>query len=146
MARKERSREMLAGSFDPDYLKRKSEAGWRPVAIEWEREITGQEAGQQFEEVPFGLQVAGDCVHLEENPSEMQTLKYIMELIVQDISLPRMAEELNRKRLLTREGTNWGPIEVFKILNRVIDVAPRIFSTDEWEARRKQFARIPWNS
>jgi hypothetical protein len=35
---------------------------------------------------------------------------------------------------------------VFKILPRVIEVAPRIVSSEEWAARRKQFAHIAWNS
>ena len=148
MARMERSREVVSGSLDVQYLKKKTEAGWKPVAIEWERPAaeTSQAVDRQFEEVPFGLQVAGDCLHLEENPTEMQVLKFIIELIVQDISLPRMAEELNRKGHLTREGTKWGPVEVFKVLDRVIEVTPRIFNSGEWDARRKQLTRVAWNS
>ena len=148
MAKMERSRESLAGSFDPDYLKQKIAAGWKPMAIEWERPVEEkvQATERQFEELPFGLQVAGDCQHLEENPAEMQVLKFIIELIVQDISLPRMAEELNRKGHLTRDGAKWGPVEVFKVLDRVIEVTPRIFHSGEWEARRKQLTRVAWNS
>jgi hypothetical protein len=144
----QRFREVLRGPIDPHYLEERAGAGWKLVAVEWEREGEGKDqgSGRGFEDAPFGLQVAGDCSHLEENPAEMQVLKFIMELIVQDISLPRMAEELNRKGLPTRGGTKWGPVSVFKILPRVIEVAPRIVSSEEWAARRKQFAHIAWNS
>jgi hypothetical protein len=28
----------------------------------------------------------------------------------------------------------------------LIDVAPRILSGNEWESRKKQLSRVPWNS
>ena len=148
MTRIERFREALKGQLDLEYLKQRAEAGWRPVIIEWEREIEAksEEPGAQFEEVPFGLQVASDCLHLEENPAEMEVLKLMMALIVQDISLPRMAEELNRKGLRARGGAKWGPVAVFRVLPRVIEVAPRILTSEEWVERRKQFAHVAWNS
>lgn len=62
---------------------------------------------RKLEEPPFGLRVADDCFHLEENPTEMQVLHAMIGLIVQDISLPRMAEELNRRGFETREGKPW---------------------------------------
>jgi hypothetical protein len=148
MTRIERFREALKGPLDLDYLQQRAGAGWRPVVIEWEREVEAksEEAGAQFEEVPYGLHVAIDCLHLEENPAEMEVLKLMMALIVQYISLPRMAEELNRKGLRARGGAKWGPVSVFRVLPRVIEVAPRILTSEEWVERRKQFAHVAWNS
>ncbi len=44
--------------------------GWRPVAIEWEREVeyqfptTASPAAQSGAELPYGLRIAADCRHL----------------------------------------------------------------------------------
>jgi hypothetical protein len=148
MARIEHVREVLQRPLDLVYLMQRAEAGWKLVALEWERKIEGEEPqpAPPMEEVPYGLQVAADCSHLEENLTEMQTLKLIMEFVVQDISLPQMAQELNRAGFRTREGREWGPVSVFRIFPRVIDISPRIFSSEEWAVRRKQLAHVAWNS
>jgi Recombinase len=94
------------------------------------------------EESPFGTRVSGDCEHLEENPNEMQFLLSMMELIIQDISLTKVAEELNKKGFRTRKGTEWGPVAVFNMLPRLIELTPRIFATQEWVERRKQLTLV----
>jgi hypothetical protein len=147
MVRSERKRDMLHGAIGADYLEARMREGWRPVALEWERQVEGDAAGKVAgEEVPFGLRVSGDCLHLEENPGEMDALKSMLELMIQDISLTRVAEELNRRGFPTRDGSPWNAASVFRLLPRVIDVAPRIFNDAQWETRRKQFARVAWNS
>jgi hypothetical protein len=95
---------------------------------------------------PFGLRISGDCAHLEENPAEMEVLFSMMELMIQDISLTRVAEELNRRKLPTREGETWNAAGVFRLLPRLIDLAPEIRATQQWEIRRKQLAPAAWNS
>jgi hypothetical protein len=110
------------------YLSKMHDAGWSLVALEWEREVESSapsaepEVPAASEEIPFGLRIASDCHHLEDDPLEMQTLKFLAEMIVQDISFTSMAAP------------------------RLIDVAPRILSGTEWESRRKQLAHITWNS
>jgi hypothetical protein len=147
MVRSERKRDVLHGAIGAGYLESRMREGWRPVALEWERQVEGEASRTAAqEEVPFGLRVSGDCLHLEENPGEMEALKRILELLVQDISLTRVAEELNRRGFPTREGSPWNAASVFRLLPRVIDVAPGIFSDAQWETRRKQFARVAWNS
>jgi hypothetical protein len=42
MANFERTRQLIAGQFGPDEFKQQLEAGWKPVAIEWEREIAAE--------------------------------------------------------------------------------------------------------
>ena len=134
MAKRERIREVLPHLPDQGYFHERADAGWRLVAVERERptpEDLAKAAGA-VEDVPFGLRIASDCLHLEEDPAEMQALKILVEMIVQDVSLSRMAEELNKQGLSLRDGRPWDPIAVFKIFPRVIEVAPRILSGDEW--------------
>ena len=142
MAKIERIRESLEGSLDPEYLLQRQAAGWRLAGVEWEREAgtaaTPPEREPQAEEPPFGVRVGGDCEHLEENPQEMQFLLSMMELIIQDISLTKVAEELTRKGYRTRKGTDWGPVAVFNMLPRLIELTPRIFASEEWIERRKR--------
>jgi hypothetical protein len=135
-----------------EYLQLKEAAGWRPVAIEWKREIEVMPDPAQAgvpgpsEEIPYGMQIASDCRHLEDNPGEMQVLKLLAELIVQDISFPMMADTLNQRGFRTRDGRTWTPLAVFKLTPRLIEVTPRILTGTEWETRKKQISRVAWNS
>ena len=134
------------------YLSKMHDAGWSLVALEWEREVevSGEapepsvEAGT--EEIPFGQRVASDCRHLEDDPLEMQTLRFLTEMIVQDVSFRSMADALNIREYRTRDGRPWTAASVFKLTPRLIEVAPRILSGTEWETRKKQLSRISWNS
>jgi hypothetical protein len=144
MAQLERVRETVEGSLDPEYVRQRERAGWRLVAVEWQRESEAAppEPAPRVEETPFGVRVAGDCEHLEENPQEMQFLLTMMELIIQDVSIVKIAEELNRKGYRTRKGTEWGPVAVFNMLPRLIELTPRIFATEEWVERRKRLTLV----
>jgi hypothetical protein len=143
MARIERIREVVTGSVDPEQWKQKTDAGWQLVALEWRREIEGEEPEQTIimEDVPYGLRVASDCVRLEEDPNERNVLVQMMELIVQDHSVSAVATELNRSGQRTRQGKPWSPVDVFNMLPRLIEVGPRIFSAADWEARRERLLR-----
>src|SRR6266849_6979387 len=137
MARIERIREVVTGSVDLDYMRQKTEAGWKLVAMEWRREIEGTEQQPVIvEEVPYGLRVAADCSRLEEDPREQEVLVQMMELIVQDYSVSLVATELNKKNLRTRDGGRWTPVHAVNMRPRPIEVGPHIFSSDDWEARR----------
>jgi hypothetical protein len=139
---KKRMREVIDGLPGPDYLREKMEKGWRLVALEWEREA--QDSGQALrEEVPFGLKVADDCLHLEEDPDERQALRLMLDLIVDDeIPLSRVSNELNQKGYRTRSGSKWTQAAVFDMLPRLIESAPRIFSTDEWALRKRHYGGL----
>lgn len=140
MPNQEHLRELVTGTIDPQRLQERIEAGWRPVAIEWEREAKeASRGGNGFvEEVPYGMQVAHDCFHLVENPTERAALVLMMDLIVEDHPLSHVARELNLKGFRTREGQAWNQVAVFNMLPRLVDVGPKIFSSTEWEARRKR--------
>lgn len=141
MARTERIRQEVPASFGQEELAQKTGQGWKMVAIEWEREVTEEQAAP-VEEVPFGLQVATDPPRLEDNPTEREALFLMMELTIQDGPYSVIAEELNRRGYRTRQGMQWTPISVFQMLPRLIEVGPRIFATEEWQQRRARFAKI----
>jgi hypothetical protein len=144
MAKVERIREMVTGSVDLEYVRQKTEAGWKLVAMEWRREIASDEAEQAIivEDIPFGLRIATDCSRLEEDPQERAVLVQMMDLIVQDYSITLTASELNKRGLRTRSGGFWTPVSVFKMLPRLIEVGPHIFSSDDWEERRERLLKM----
>ena len=148
MARFERVREAVNSPLHLDYFTQRAATGWKLVAMEWERELAGDEPApsKRLEPVPFGLRVAEDCLHLEENLPEMEVLRVMMELIVRDFTLSRIAAELNLREFRTREGAEWSALSVFRTLPRVIEVAPQVHSSEDWTERRKQLAHIAWNS
>lgn len=152
MKKIDRIRERVSILPTATYLSKMHDAGWRLVALEWEREVevSGEPPEPQVEpgseEIPFGLRIASDCRHLEDDPLEMQTLKFLTEMIVQDISFQSMAEALNAREYRTRDGGEWNAASVFKLTPRLIEVAPRILSGAEWESRKKQLSRVTWNS
>jgi hypothetical protein len=136
------------------YLSKMHDAGWSLVALEWEREIEisgrpevpAPEAEVGSEEIPFGLRIAADCRHLEDDPLETQILKFLAEMIVQDISFTSMADALKVREYRTRDGHPWSAARVFKLIPRLIDVAPRLLSGSEWESRKQQLSKVAWNS
>jgi len=138
MAKVERIREVLNRPLEPEYLKQKAEAGWKLVAVEWEREVEDKKERRPVsEEVPYGMRVGDDCMHLVENPAETQILIQMLDGIVQDYPFSKVAEELNRNGLRTRNGAKWEPVSVYNMLPRLIQVGPRIFSSEEWQAMKK---------
>lgn len=140
MAKVERVRQVLSSPFGAEDIKNQTEQGWKIVAIEWEREVpeVGARAVPAGEEAPFGLQVAKDSDQLEVNPTEREALFLMMELTVQEGPYSRIADELNRRGFRTRQGFKWTPVSVFQMLPRLIEVGPRIFSTEEWQERRRK--------
>ncbi len=144
MAKVERVRQVVSGSFGLSDLEQRTAEGWRPVAIEWEREVPAGHplSAEPVEGVPFGLKVAGDCTRLEESPEEQEVLLTMMELTIQDGPYSGIADELNRRGYRTREGRKWTPISVFQMLPRLIEVGPRIFSTAEWKERRDRLRKM----
>ena len=142
MEKMESIRETVSGPLDPDYFQKRTEAGWELAAVEWRRPSAGQRAAPvpRAVEVPFGARVAPDCGHLEDDPLEMNALMLILELIVQDRSLAAMADALNESGFRTRDGSQWSVVTVYKMLPRLIEASPRIFTTEAWIERRKKIA------
>jgi hypothetical protein len=128
MTRIERFREVLSGSFNYQSLQKRIEEGWRLVALEWEHLTAVGERGDETwkEEVPYGLRVASDCRHLEEDPVEREILEKMLDLIAADKSMSKVAEALNREGFRTRKGLPWSQPAVFDMLPRLIEAAPRL--------------------
>jgi len=143
MAKKERIRESLTDLPTLEYLMRRVELGWRPSAIEWERDILPEGAGRDTwaEEIPYGLQVSSDCAGLVENPSERDIITLALDMIVQDCPLSRVAAELNQRGFLTRGGGFWTPNDLFSLLPRMIQVGPKLFTSEQWTTRRQRIPR-----
>ena len=136
----ERTRQLAGENFGLDDFQQRLSEGWKPVAIEWEREVASElaPATAPGPEVPYGLRVSGDCAHLEADPREHEVLFQIMELTIQDGPYSGIAAELNRRGYRTRNGQAWTPISVFQMLPRLIEAGPGILNSDEWRQRRKK--------
>ena len=139
MKKTERVRQVVSGPLDVADLKQQTEKGWKLVAIEWEREVDAAE-NQLPADVPFGLQMAPETQRLEENPVEREMLFLLMELIVQEGSYARIADEINRRGFRTRQGAEWSPVSVFEMLPRLIEVGPHVFQSPEWQKRRRHLS------
>jgi hypothetical protein len=134
----ERMRQTVSGPLTLEDLEKFQKQGWTATAIEWQREVSGAEGAPGVEEPPYGLRVGDDCMSLEEDPDEARILSTMMELMIQDGPYSSIAQELNRHGYSTREGSKWNPVSVFKMLPRLIEAGPKIFSSEEWRRRRQQ--------
>jgi hypothetical protein len=142
MPKHERVRDFMTSAPSADYFREKAAEGYKLVAIEWER---GSNARPELiEDLPFGLRVASDCRRLEENPDEMEVLNLILETIVQDGPLSRAAETINQRGFRQRDGEKWSPTALFYLLPRLIEIGPRLCSSEEWAERRKHI--LTWSN
>jgi hypothetical protein len=145
MAYFERIRDVISGPFSEEILRQRTATGWQLVSLEWRRELPDSEhptEGAFHEEIPYGLRISDDCQRLELDPAENQALLQMMEMLVQDFPFSSIVSDLNEKGFRTREGRRWTPVAVFNMIPRLIEVGPRLFSTEEWESRRQKFARL----
>ena len=144
MAYFERMRDNIAGPFSPEIIRQRTSAGWQMVSIEWQRELPDSETPPEngfSEAIPYGLRISDDCKRLEVDPHENQVLLLMMDLLAQDFSYSSIVSDLNEKGFRTREGRPWSRVAVFNMMPRLIEVGPRIFSSEEWEKRRTKIAR-----
>jgi hypothetical protein len=139
-----RIREPLSGSPTLEYLNERMGAGWKLVALEWEKPADSKLSApeEKVEEIPYGLQVATDCLRLMENPAERQIIILALDMIVQDCPLSQVSEELNRRGLRMRDGQPWNPAALFNLLPRMIEVGPRLFASEEWTHRRDRLPKV----
>jgi hypothetical protein len=141
-------REILSGPLTAADLERKASEGWKPAAIIWAREVPPEGQGAQApladitQPVPYGLKIAEDCAALEQDMAEREALLMMLEMIIQDKSLSAIAEELNQRGFRTRLKSKWTPGSVFDMLPRLIEVGPRVFSTEEWVVRRGKLMNV----
>jgi hypothetical protein len=140
MAHFERIRDVISGPFSPDVIKQRTAAGWQLVSIEWRRELPDAEApteGAFSEDIPYGLRISDDCQRLEVEPTENQALMLMMDLLGQDFSYAHIVSDLNEKGFRTRDGKPWSRVAVFNMMPRLIEVGPRLFSSEDWKTHQK---------
>jgi hypothetical protein len=136
---------MITQPLLEEIVRQRTAAGWHLVSLEWRRELPEAEAptdGAFPEDIPYGLRISEDCKRLEIDPNENQALLQMMEMLVQDFPFSAIVSDLNEKGFRTRDGRPWSPVAIFNMIPRLIEVGPRLFSTEEWEVRRQKFARM----
>jgi hypothetical protein len=140
MAKLERIRDFMTDPPSDEYFASKASQGYRLVSIEWERGAAAD--GPSLEDVPFGLRVASDCRRLEESPDEIQVLLLMMEVIAKDNPLSTAAQIINERGYRTRDGQKWTLPALFDLLPRLIDLGPRLCTSEEWVERRKHLFKV----
>src|SRR5688572_17990712 len=110
----EHVRDTLTGSITNDYLQQRIREGWKPVLVEWEREVVGEQREGPRVKVgaPYGLRVAHDCLNLEQDPAESSVLTLLLELIREEGPFSRIADTLNAQGFRTRRGTKWKEVDI----------------------------------
>jgi hypothetical protein len=143
MKRKEHMREVFPAPPSSDYWSAKAKEGWRLVAAEWERENERESAEAPWtEEVPYGMKVGEDCLHLVENPDEKAALTLMLEMLVADKPFSEVAEYVNARGFRTRSGAAWTQVDIFDLLPRLVEVASRVYPTHDWAERRKRIYKL----
>ena len=67
----------------------------------------------------------------------------MLEMIVQDKPLSEIARRAEPAWLpIPGSSSNWTPGSVFDMLPRLIEVGPRVFSTQEWAMRRGKLMNV----
>lgn len=100
------------------------------VLAEFERDLISERTrmamahkrrrNERVGKVPYGRDLAGDGVGLIENPFEQQTLVLIARWRSEGMSLRKIAEELTRRAIPTKEGgVVWSHATVARIVKRV---------------------------
>jgi len=143
MAHFERIRDVISGPFSPEIMRQRTAAGWQLVSLEWRRELPESEApseGAFAEDIPYGLRISDDCQRLEIDPTENRVLMLMMELLVQDFPYSSIVSDLNEKGFRMRNGRPWNRVALFNMTPRLIEVGPRLFSTEEWRRVRQRLS------
>ena len=98
--------------------------------------------GAFSEDIPYGLRISNDCQRLEVDPTENKALILMMDLLAQDFPYTSIVSDLNEKGFRMRDGELWTRVAVFNMMPRLIEVGPRLFSTEDWKRRRERLSRL----
>jgi hypothetical protein len=147
MPKKERLHETVTALPTLEYLAQRIQEGWKLTGLEWERDsgsdsISPAPVKDWVEEIPYGLRVSDDCTRLVESAPEKETIVLALDMIVEDCPLSRVAEELNLRGYQMRDGRTWTPTALFNLLPRMIQMGPRLFTSEEWANRRKRLPKV----
>lgn len=67
-------------------------------------------------DLPFGFRLAEDGRSLEQHPEEQEVVACVRELVAEGQSMRKVAEELNRRGILTKKGKAWTHVQVGSVL------------------------------
>ncbi len=130
-------RDLVDETPPADLIEKRSAEGWKLIALEWERPSqTDSSAVLKTTEIPYGLRVADDCHSLEESPTEVEVLKTMLEMFVEDRSFGEVAETLNEQGYRDRAGHEWTQVSIFQLVPRLVEVGPDVFGSEEWSKTR----------
>ena len=79
---------------------------------------------------------------LEESPREWDAMTLMLKLICDDRRLSEVAEELNGAGYRRRDGSEWTQVAIFSLLPRLIEIGPRVYTSDEWLAQKPFLQKI----
>jgi hypothetical protein len=131
-------RDEITSPVSLDYFQQRTAAGWTLKAIEWEREGTAAAVPPDEMAAPYGIAVVPDTARLKPQVEEVEVLQTILELIVVEKGVSHIAAELNSRGYATRSGKPWTSTAVFNLLPRLIETAPDILKSEDWQARRSK--------
>jgi site-specific DNA recombinase len=87
------------------------------VLAEFERDLISERTkgalahmasqGRRVGEIPYGRRLADDGLHLLEDPAELGILRMIRNLKKQGSTWAQVAEEMNRRSVVTKKGRPW---------------------------------------
>ena len=135
-------RDQIDSPVSLDYFQQRTAAGWKLKTIEWERddaEDLSAAPSLAAPASPFGLELVPETARLQQKPEEVDILLTILELIVVEKGVSHIAAELNARGFTTRRGTPWTSTAVFNLLPRLIEVAPDLLKSKNWQSRRASF-------
>ena len=138
MSHFERIRDLVTGPLSTEIMRQRMAAGWQLVSMEWRRELPDSERpsdGAFSEDIPYCLRISEDCSRLEIHPTENRALMLMMDMLGQDFSYSSIVSDLNEKGFRMRNGKPWNRVAVFNMMPRLIEVGPRLFSSEEWKSR-----------
>jgi hypothetical protein len=85
--------------------------------------------------------ISEDGSRLVENPSETKIVILALDMIVEDCPLSQVSTEMTRRGYRMRDGLPWTPAALFTLLPRMIQMGPRLFSSEEWMTRTQRLPR-----
>jgi hypothetical protein len=135
-------RDQIENPVSLDYFQQRLAAGWKLKAIEWER-ADGEDASSTPAEkdlLPYGLGLVPETASLQPKTEEAEVLQTILELIVVEKGVSHIAAELNARGYAKRDGKPWTSTAVFNLLPRLIEAAPDILKSEDWQLRRGRAA------
>ena len=143
MARIERKHQVLTQPLDQELLRAKASEGWRPVGVVWERTVEGDDHLEpSLQPVPYGLRIGDDCQSLAPAADEIRAMIRMLKGIVDERPFSEIAADLNATGFHTRTGAEWNQSSVFHMLPRLIEVAPSIYSSEEWAVLRPRLQDV----